>query len=355
VFDKHFNAIEASSDAIPLSSAAANDWEELSSGSIPINTNGYIYIYVANETKDNVNVHFDDIKVTLIESPANHASDYYPFGLAMDGRSWSSEPYRFGYQGQFSEYDEETGWNAFELRMYDSKIGRWTSFDPLRAEFSPYMAMGNNPLWYVDRMGGDKNPWQWFKGLFGFGSEINRSELDGSFSEDDFDPEIDVLVLDDANIEVKAQRIMEIRQHKPNFWGRTQNKIAKSPVGIRHVGQFTYNLADVFYLSVIQYGQANRMHLNRVGSTGEENLNAFVNTLGSSIPYSKISRPAIRGISASQFSSLFRGTFISRLKPKIRGQINTQLNKRIVYDQIKLIHGGSAGGAKIINNLNSGE
>jgi hypothetical protein len=40
------------------------------------------------------------------------ASDYYPFGLAMAGRSYTSEKYRFGYQGQFAELDEETGWNA---------------------------------------------------------------------------------------------------------------------------------------------------------------------------------------------------------------------------------------------------
>ncbi|MDD7886043.1 hypothetical protein [Flavivirga sp. 57AJ16] len=27
--------------------------------------------------------------------------------------------YRYGYQGEYSEKDEETGLNAFELRMYD--------------------------------------------------------------------------------------------------------------------------------------------------------------------------------------------------------------------------------------------
>jgi hypothetical protein len=53
-------------------------------------------------------------EVQLIDAPLTSASDYYPFGLAMAGRSYSSEKYRFGYQGQFAELDEETGWNSFE-------------------------------------------------------------------------------------------------------------------------------------------------------------------------------------------------------------------------------------------------
>lgn len=38
--------------------------------------------------------------------------------------------YRYGYQGEFAEKDPDTGLNAFELRMYDSRIGRWISPDP---------------------------------------------------------------------------------------------------------------------------------------------------------------------------------------------------------------------------------
>lgn len=30
--------------------------------------------------------------------------------------------YRYGFQGNNSEKDAETGWNAFDLRMYDSRI-----------------------------------------------------------------------------------------------------------------------------------------------------------------------------------------------------------------------------------------
>jgi RHS repeat-associated protein len=61
-----------------------------------------------------------------------------------------SEKYRYGYQGQFAERDEETGWNHFELREYDPVVGRWTSMDPAAQYCSPYVGMGNNPTIGID-------------------------------------------------------------------------------------------------------------------------------------------------------------------------------------------------------------
>ena len=51
--------------------------------------------------------------------------------MAMPNRNLVGD-YRYGYQGEFAEKDEETGLNAFQLRMYDSRINRWISPDPLR-------------------------------------------------------------------------------------------------------------------------------------------------------------------------------------------------------------------------------
>lgn len=58
------------------------------------------------------------------------------------------------YQGQYAEIDPETGWNNFDLRMYDSVLGRWMSTDPYREHWSPSLAMGNAPLDTVDPDGG---------------------------------------------------------------------------------------------------------------------------------------------------------------------------------------------------------
>ncbi len=44
----------------------------------------------------------------------------------------------------------------FGARIYDSRLGRWLSVDPLEKEFpdlSPYCAMGDNPIFLVDKDG----------------------------------------------------------------------------------------------------------------------------------------------------------------------------------------------------------
>ena len=64
--------------------------------------------------------------------------------------------YRYAYQGQ--EKDDETGFEAFELRQWDGRIGRWMSTDPYGQYASPYLGMGNNPVNKVDPDGGFDNP-----------------------------------------------------------------------------------------------------------------------------------------------------------------------------------------------------
>jgi RHS repeat-associated protein len=83
------------------------------------------------------------------------ATDYYPGGMPMPGRQFvNGKPYRYGYQGEFAETDEETGKPAFQLRLYDPRINRWLSPDPMRQYHSPYMAMDNRPNMSVDPTGG---------------------------------------------------------------------------------------------------------------------------------------------------------------------------------------------------------
>ena len=83
-------------------------------------------------------------------------SDYNPLGSVMSGRnSIGTTIYRYGYQGQFSEMDNETGLNNFEDRMYDAIKGRWDIPDRMHQHHSPYMAMGNNWVSRVDPDGAD--------------------------------------------------------------------------------------------------------------------------------------------------------------------------------------------------------
>ena len=85
----------------------------------------------------------------IIES----ATDFYPFGMPMPNRQIvNGEPYRYAFQGQ--EKDKETGKEAFQLRLWDARIGRWLSTDPARQYSSPYIGMGNNPITGIDNDGG---------------------------------------------------------------------------------------------------------------------------------------------------------------------------------------------------------
>ena len=104
------------------------------------------------------------------------ATDYYPGGMPMPGRQFvNGKPYRYGYQGEFAETDEETGKPAFQLRLYDPRINRWLSPDPMRQYHSPYMAMGNNPISRIDPDGGEDIIY-----LDSDGNEIDRHIMDGA-------------------------------------------------------------------------------------------------------------------------------------------------------------------------------
>ncbi len=79
-------------------------------------------------------------------------ADYYPFGSKMPNRTTVGD-YRYSFQRQ--ELDQETGMEAFELRLWDGRIGRWLTVDPYGEFFSPYLGMGSRPTVAIDPDGGD--------------------------------------------------------------------------------------------------------------------------------------------------------------------------------------------------------
>lgn len=106
--------------------------------------------------------HLGNIRAVLGKNESGDAellsyADYYPFGMEMPGRTnitVSGANWRYGYQGLFAERDGLTGNNDFMLRQYDPRLGRWLTKDPMGQYASPYMAMGNNPVSYIDPTGG---------------------------------------------------------------------------------------------------------------------------------------------------------------------------------------------------------
>ncbi len=108
---------------------------------------------VTYEIKD----HLGNVRAVFQKSGSNttneNHNDYYPFGMPMPSRnSLDASIYRYAFQGQ--EKDPETGKEAFELRLWDSRIGRWLSADPYKQHVSPYLGMSNNPIVRIDADGG---------------------------------------------------------------------------------------------------------------------------------------------------------------------------------------------------------
>jgi RHS repeat-associated protein len=79
---------------------------------------------------------------------------YLPFG-----ESWVEQrlgTYNTPYQFSGKEKDEETGYNYFGARYYDSELSVWLSVDPMSAGYpyqTPYCYVGNRPVIVIDPNG----------------------------------------------------------------------------------------------------------------------------------------------------------------------------------------------------------
>ncbi len=163
-FDEQFRYVKECSGAIPVPQLQGN--QTSSSGDLqPFNAkatkNGYVYIYLSNESS-NVPVYFDDFRVTHSRGAIVEDNAFYPFGLKMQGisaRAALKPKTKYGYQGDYNEQDEETGYDEFAMRTYDAQIGRWVQVDPCIEQPGMYNGMGNDPVNIVDPFGAEGNNW----------------------------------------------------------------------------------------------------------------------------------------------------------------------------------------------------
>jgi RHS repeat-associated protein len=122
------------------------------------------------EIKDhlgNVRVLVSDAKVGYNSSSGGMAdlradisgiNNYYPFGMLQPERNFNAPNYRYGFQGQEKD-DEVKGIGnsiSFAHRIFDPRLGRFLSLDPLTKEYpwySPYHFAGNTPIQAIDMEG----------------------------------------------------------------------------------------------------------------------------------------------------------------------------------------------------------
>jgi RHS repeat-associated protein len=93
-----------------------------------------------------------------------NAVDYFPFGSQMPGRTYSGEnKYRYGYNGQENDNEVNGEGNSiqFTYRIYDPRVGRFLSVDPLSAEYpwnSTYAFAENRVIDGIDLEGLEHTP-----------------------------------------------------------------------------------------------------------------------------------------------------------------------------------------------------
>ncbi len=113
------------------------------------------------------------------------------------------------------------------------------------------------------------------------------------------------------------------------------------------MGGALYSSVDNAYIT-FQLG-GDRTNLEGYGVGRDEITEAGVSTLTSRLPITKLGSSLFKGINAAQFSKAFKGTFVTKLQPKIRGFLNSQLNKQVVKKQASLIMTGGTGAAKLVD------
>ena len=79
------------------------------------------------------------------------ATDYYPFGMGMPGRVFRPTDYRFGFNGQEKDDEIKGSGNSYDFlfRIYDPRLGRFLSVDPLAKDYpwnSTYAYAENRPI-----------------------------------------------------------------------------------------------------------------------------------------------------------------------------------------------------------------
>ncbi|MBS1927750.1 MAG: hypothetical protein IT254_07365 [Chitinophagaceae bacterium] len=192
---KQFNFICQQSQYLQLSVIGSPQTITLlGSSMIKAPANGYVYIYVSNESRNPV--YIDNFLVLHQPGRIEEETHYYPFGLIQEGissKAATTLENKHKYNGkelQSKEFSDGSGveWLDFGARMYDNQIGRWHVLDPLASKFpyiSPYTAFNNNPLRFKDPTGMEPEDWILSVGskVYWYGGNVgDKSNLIATFN-----------------------------------------------------------------------------------------------------------------------------------------------------------------------------
>ena len=157
-FDERFNFVQQGSIAARVTQSGTGA-PALVLPNIKAPKNGYVYVYVSNESDEMV--YFDNLQVANHHGAITEENHYYAFGLKIAGISSRKMPdpnekhidnqYLYNDKELFEEADLD--WYDYGFRSYDPQIGRFVQVDPLTADYpflTPYQYAGNDPIANVD-------------------------------------------------------------------------------------------------------------------------------------------------------------------------------------------------------------
>jgi RHS repeat-associated protein len=157
ILDEQFKYVKGGASRVGTSGQVKNHWDvDAILREITIDKNGYIFVYVSNESK--LPVFFDNLQVIHKPGPILEETHYYPFGLTMTGISFKAltgnAENKLKYNGY--ELNQDFDINLYEsfYRSHDPQLGRFWQIDVRPSEMlSLYASMANNPISYFDPLG----------------------------------------------------------------------------------------------------------------------------------------------------------------------------------------------------------
>ena len=163
LLDDQFKGVSTYPQSGAIVVGSADVLNTLAYSGIPITKNGYLYIWVSNETPG-WDVFFDNLSIKQYSGPIMEETHYYPFGLTMAGISDKAiskieNKYKFQKQElQNKEFSDGSGLETyqFKYRMDDPQIGRFWSIDPLADKYvynSTYAFSENKVIRHVELEG----------------------------------------------------------------------------------------------------------------------------------------------------------------------------------------------------------